>query len=179
MEGKRTAARRLVEIEQRLDALERGPPIQKSVPGDEPLWALQQLQAQGFDGVLFAGQLDAPGVGRVAWQYGLSAHTLLTQDWDAASPMLAALGHPARLRLMRAVLSGQIRNADLSELPGVGSTGQLYHHLRELVAAGWLSPAGRGSHRIPAKRMVPLLTILAATEALNSQLPEVRTEDES
>lgn len=179
MEGKRTAARRLEEIEQRLDALERGPPIQKSVPGDEPLWALRQLQAQGFDGVLFAGQLDAPGVGRVAWQYGLSARTLLTQDWDAASPVLAALGHPARLRLLRAVLGGQIRNADLSGLEGVGSTGQLYHHLRELVAAGWLKPAGRGSHRLPPERTVPLLIILAATEALNPHPPEPHQEDES
>jgi hypothetical protein len=177
MEKRVSTVQRLEKIERRLEALERGPPVQMAVPGDEPLWALRQLQAQEFDGVLFAGQLEAPGVGRVGWQYGLSARTLLAQDWDAASPVLAALGHPARLRLLRAVLGGQIRNADLSELPGVGSTGQLYHHLRELVAAGWLKSAGRGSHRVPAERVVPLLTILAATEALDAHLPEPHVEN--
>jgi hypothetical protein len=42
------------------------------------------------------------------------------------------------------------------------TTGQLYHHLRQLVAAGWLRTSLRGRYAVPADRIVPLLALLAA-----------------
>ncbi|UBV44717.1 winged helix-turn-helix domain-containing protein (plasmid) [Deinococcus taeanensis] len=158
----------LAQLEARLAALEQQitPAAPPRPPASNTLWALNHLQEHGVDGVLFAGQVNLPVGGTVAWQYGLPTRSYFAQDWDAAAPVLAALGSPARLRLLRAILNGQTRNADLASLDEVGSTGQLYHHLRELVAAGWLKPAGRGAHRVPGERVVPLLTILAATETL-------------
>jgi hypothetical protein len=41
--------------------------------------------------------------------------------------------------------------------------GQLHHHLRALVAAGWLTSTGRGRWSIPAPRVIPLLVVVAAT----------------
>ncbi|SMB81392.1 winged helix-turn-helix domain-containing protein [Deinococcus hopiensis] len=164
-------AHRVHLLEERMAALERQA-RPSPVPSGDTLWALQHLQEQGFDGVLFTGQVNVPEGGTVAWQYGLPTQTFLVQDWDAASPILAALGSPPRLRLLRAILGGQTRNADLAQLGELGSTGQLYHHLRELVSTGWLKPAGRGIHRVPAERVVPLLVILAATEALHPQPEE-------
>ena len=42
-------------------------------------------------------------------------------------------------------------------------THQLHHHLRQLVAAGWLASTRRGHYEVPAARVVPLLvTVLAA-----------------
>ncbi|MFB9994748.1 ArsR/SmtB family transcription factor [Deinococcus oregonensis] len=166
--------RRLHLLEERMLALEQNiiPPSSQRVTSKDAFWALNHLQEQGFDGVLFAGQVNAPEGGTVAWQYGLPTRAFLNQEWDPAASVLAALGSPPRLRLLRAILKGQTRNAELAQLDEVGSTGQLYHHLRELVAAGWLKSTGRGIHCIPGERVVPLLIILAATEALDLQAGE-------
>ena len=53
--------------------------------------------------------------------------------------------------------------ADLADTPGLGSTGQIYHHLRQLVGAGWLRATTRGRHEVPPERLVPLLVILGAS----------------
>ena len=45
----------------------------------------------------------------------------------------------------------------------LGTTGQLHHHLRALVAAGWLASTGRGSWQVPASRVIPLLVVVIAT----------------
>src|SRR5689334_4378883 len=50
---------------------------------------------------------------------------------------LAALGHPVRLRLLLAVLRGATGTAELAEVPGIGTSGRIYHHTRTLTAAGW------------------------------------------
>lgn len=42
------------------------------------------------------------------------------------------------------------------------TSGQLYHHLRQLVSAGWLRATSRGSYAVPPDRVIPLLTILTA-----------------
>ena len=55
------------------------------------------------------------------------------------------------------------RWAELQELDEVGTTGQPYHHLKQLVAASWLQTAGRGRYAVLGNRVVPLLVLLAAT----------------
>ena len=67
-----------------------------------------------------------------------------------------------RLRLAQLVLQGTETTAELAADADLGTTGQLHHHLRQLVAAGWLQSAGRGRYRVPAQRVVPLLAIVAA-----------------
>jgi hypothetical protein len=67
-----------------------------------------------------------------------------------------------RLVLVQAVLAGRRTVAELEALESLGTTGQLYHHLRQLVAAGWLQTAGRGRYAVPGDRVVPLLVVLAA-----------------
>jgi hypothetical protein len=68
-----------------------------------------------------------------------------------------------RLLLVREVLHGATTAAQLAEHPGLGTSGQLYHHLRQLVSAGWLRSSARGRYQVPADRVVPLLAVLAAT----------------
>ncbi len=76
--------------------------------------------------------------------------------------VLAALGHPVRLRLLRAIVHGRRTKADLEQLEGLGTTGQLYHHLKTLEAAGWVRVLERGTYGVPGERVIPLLAILAA-----------------
>lgn len=114
--------------------------------------------------VVFTGIADTAS-GRAEWQYGQQTAALVESD-DAADELaathLAALGSPARVRLVREVLLGRDTVADLVALDGFGTTGQVYHHVRTLTAAGWLRSTGRSRFAVPPERVVPLLVILAA-----------------
>jgi hypothetical protein len=57
-------------------------------------------------------------------------------------------------------LAGQV--AELLEPDGLGTTGQIYHHLRQLVSAGWLETTGRGRYQVPPPRFIPLLVVVTA-----------------
>jgi hypothetical protein len=132
--------------------------------GDDVFWALHGLQDRvGRPGaVLFTGTVALPGGAYYEWQEGRLAGELLDGDWSESSPGLTALAHPVRLLLLREVLHGTQTAAQLSAHPRLGTSGQLYHHLRLLVSAGWLRSSARGQYDVPADRVVPLLTILAA-----------------
>jgi hypothetical protein len=127
-------------------------------------WALdgvkQRLDPPG--GVVFAGSVAVPA-GPVDWQITLTTDGLLAADWAQAAPSLAALGNATRLGLLQAVVGGADTVSQISSEGGLGSTGQLYHHLGQLVATGWLVAAGRGRYAVPPERVVPLLVVLAAT----------------
>jgi DNA-binding transcriptional ArsR family regulator len=79
---------------------------------------------------------------------------------------LATLGHPARLVLLRALLQQARTRRDLQALLGVPSPGQLYHHLKELLAAGIVTQTRRGHYEITERRVVPVLAALAAVSDL-------------
>ncbi|MEU9012111.1 helix-turn-helix domain-containing protein [Streptomyces sp. NPDC048479] len=156
---------RVAELERRLAALEGGG---RDVPrlGDGDFWALDGLKAQlvGTEagGVLFTGAVRLPTQEQYEWQYGTLTGDLLDADWTQAAESFAALGHPVRLRLLREILGGRRTAAELAELEDLGTTGQIYHHLRQLAAVGWLHTAGRGRYEVPAGRVVPLLVVLSA-----------------
>lgn len=164
---------RLENLEQRMAVLEqRFSEAPHPVP-QSPLWALDMLRqrlAGTSGGVLFAGawQPEESGTkGRapaVEWQYGHSVDDLLERDWGEAASPLAALGHPVRLELLKQVLIGTTATRDLVETAGLGTSGQLHHHLRVLVAAGWLRQRHRGDYEVPGGRLIPLLTIIVAAE---------------
>lgn len=167
--------RRVADLERRLAALETQHSIevkdsaaprhgQVSAVDRERFWALTGLQERigEHSAVLFTGSVTLPGEKAYVWQQGIDAEQLLGADWDQPADALGALGHPLRLRLIQAVLNGASTTAELGETEGLGTTGQLYHHLRQLVAAGWLSATGRGRYEVPAGRVVPLLVTIAA-----------------
>jgi len=170
---------RVAELERRLTALERQDRESPRL-GDGDFWALNGLKQQLADvgeaaadgGVLFTGAVRLPTGERYEWQYGALTGALLEEegtegedrpdDGSATADALAALGHPVRLRLLREILGGRRTAAELAALDAVGTTGQIYHHLRQLTGAGWLHTAGRGRYEVPAVRVVPLLVVLTA-----------------
>ncbi|MDQ1027537.1 DNA-binding transcriptional ArsR family regulator [Streptomyces umbrinus] len=157
---------RVAELERRLDALESGEPAARA--GDGDFWALEGLRAQLADveggGVLFTGSVLLPTEERYEWQYGMTTDQLLEADWSEAADVFAALGHPMRLRLLREIVGGRRTATELAGLDDVGTSGQIYHHLRQLTAAGWLRQAGRGRYEIPGSRVVPLLVALTTAQ---------------
>lgn len=133
-------------------------------PAGDPLWALTRLRATApaAGGVLFTGRHRAPDGGHHEWQWAEPTEALLESDWSLLAPSLSALAHPARLKLVKEILAGNHAVADLQAGGSFGTTGQVYHHLRQLVSAGWLRPSGRGSYAVPPERVIPLLVILSA-----------------
>jgi hypothetical protein len=135
----------------------------KPAPADM-FWALNGLRERIGDehsgAVLYVGTVDLPTGEHYDWQYGTPVDELLDDDWTGQASTLGALGHPVRLLLLRRVLAGVHTAAELATDEGLGTTGQLYHHLRQLVSAGWLRSA-RGQYTVPGERVVPLLVILS------------------
>ncbi|MET0234612.1 MAG: ArsR family transcriptional regulator [Kibdelosporangium sp.] len=155
-------AERLAALEERVAALE-GLRVEPGAPDPDVYWALEGLkQRVEAGGVLFTGATPLPTGEYYEWQQGETLENLLGLDWSEFSGAFAALGHPVRLLLLRLILSGVHTTAELQEHEALGTTGQLYHHLRQLVAAGWLMVTGRGHYAVPGTRVVPLLVVLTA-----------------
>lgn len=162
---------RLAALEAQLAALaarvDRAPPAAGDGPrdGGDVFWALHGLQQRlpgGAGAVLYTGVVEAVPGERCEWQFGATAEDLLADDWSGHAGTLAALGHPVRLQLLREILGGRRTAAALAEVDGLGTTGQLYHHLRQLVSTGWLRITGRGRYAVPPERVVPLLVTITA-----------------
>ncbi|WP_055549666.1 helix-turn-helix transcriptional regulator [Streptomyces sp. NBRC 110028] len=152
---------RVAALEERVSRLESEAP---DSPRSEVFWALEGLRRRitGQGQVLFTGAVELPTGRRYEWQQGATTDGLLGADWSEHAASYAALGHPVRLTLLRAVLGGTRSAAELQETAGLNTTGQLYHHLKQLTAAGWLQAEGRGHYQVPAGRVVPLLVLLSA-----------------
>ena len=160
---------RLAAVERRLDELQAAPVAPSASADEDPLWVLNGIKGRLADigpdaaagAIFYAGSVRLP-MGPVEWQIGAATDDLLADDWSRHAASLAALGNPVRLELLHAMLNGASSVADLAEIEGLGSTGQLYHHITQLTAHGWLTSAGRGKYAVPAERVVPLLVILTA-----------------
>jgi DNA-binding transcriptional ArsR family regulator len=172
---------RLAALEQRVAALERAladggrggdvspSRVAEDAAGDaDRFWALQGLRerapADAGGAVLFTGVVRTPDGATYQWQEAHAGDDLLGRSWEEAGAALEALGSPVRMLLLREVLHGRATAADLAELPEFGTSGQVYHHLRRLTAAGWLRSAARGRYVVPPERIVPLLAAIAAVQ---------------
>jgi hypothetical protein len=164
-------ARRVAALEEAVAALRDtvadGGDTRPSAPGsDERFWALAGLRERVDEpgAVLFTGTVRLPTDEHVEWQQSFGTDGLLDTDWAAGADTLAALGQPVRLLLLREVLRGVRTTAELGAIEALGTSGQLHHHLRQLVASGWLRSTGRGRYEVPATRVVPLLVVIAAAQ---------------
>jgi hypothetical protein len=159
---------RLDALERRVSDLEaqlRRPPslgAADETPDADVFWALEGLRARVDDpgAVLMTGHVRLPDGRTAQWQESAGTDDVVSGDWTDLADPLAALGHPVRLRLLQAVLSGAATVHDLLQTDGVGTTGQVYHHLRQLTSAGWLRAVGGGRYEVPVARVVPLLVVV-------------------
>lgn len=177
---------RMAALEQRVAILERGvasPGHQLAGDGSstapDRLWALAVLaerrgepyESEGARGsLLYAGSLTAPGSGTVAWQIERAVPPILQDAWDPCASVLAALGHPVRLEIVRQLLEGARTSQDLQEIADLGTTGRLYHHLRELQSCGLVVATRRNHYAIPHEKVVPCLVMVAAALELAPSL---------
>lgn len=183
---------RLDDLERRLVALERADaparsPSHSVSAGGPAFWALAALRekyaasmdtrrgsaagggtadegaAEGVCGALtFAGILTEGGTESLAWQEDRPVAPMLRRDWRSAAAVLAALAHPIRLEIVRRLLIGAHTTAELAEIAGLGTSGQLYHHLKELQSAGLVVASARNHYDVVAAKAIGALVIVTA-----------------
>ena len=174
----RTIRRRLESLERRIAALEAPARTARTraarapeAPAPDAQWVLQGLRrraaprpARGRAGgrVAFAGIVYAGGGEHYEWIGERELAPLLDEPWTPWAPAFSALRHPVRLEILRALAHGRYDVTELGRIPGMGTTGQLYHHLRELQAVGWVRLEKRNHYVIVPDRMVALAILIAA-----------------
>ncbi|MDP9800829.1 DNA-binding transcriptional ArsR family regulator [Arcanobacterium wilhelmae] len=82
-------------------------------------------------------------------------------DGKKVSEDLTALAHPIRLEILEFTAERAMTVRDLVEALSTGTTGQVYHHMKALTAAGWVEAEG-GEYRVAPERAPQLAAILAA-----------------
>ncbi|GAA3876675.1 helix-turn-helix domain-containing protein [Saccharothrix violaceirubra] len=145
--------RRLAELEQRVAALEGG-----------------TTPAEGGGTLGYRGRVTLGGEPVERHVDVTPAHALHLDDRPRLE-VLAALAHPVRVDIVRCLLgAGSRPSTALQEAAGLGSTGQLYHHLKALTAAGVVEQDRRGSYRLRPEATVPVLVLLTAAADVAGQL---------
>lgn len=124
--------------------------------------------ATGAGNVHYSGEVALHG--EVHWSVTYDAGAALALDDGPRTAVLAALGHPVRVRIVRGLLHGPRGTAELTEVAELASTGQLYHHLKALTHCGLVDQDGRGSYRIAPAVVVPALVLLTAASDVAGQL---------
>jgi ArsR family transcriptional regulator, arsenate/arsenite/antimonite-responsive transcriptional repressor len=151
---------RLAALEERVAALEVA--LGERAGPEEPTGQAGEIS--------YRGQVRlADGAGPVAWTIGYDAEASLALPAGPVTEVLAALGHPVRLALVRRLLTGPAGTGELVAAAELSSTGQLYHHLRTLTSARLVEQDGR-SYRVPATAVVPILVAVVAAADLGGAL---------
>jgi DNA-binding transcriptional ArsR family regulator len=167
-------AARMSELERRVALLEHGPGSgqpPRPIVDTDTFWALAKLaertgpefERDGVAGsLLYAGRATTPGGGELIWQAEHPLPGVLAEGWEDAAAVLAALGNPVRLEIVRRILLGGETVQQLQEIPDLGTSGQLYHHLRDLQSAGLVTQRRRGRYGVAPDKVIPALVIIAA-----------------
>ncbi|MDV2430152.1 helix-turn-helix domain-containing protein [Corynebacterium tuberculostearicum] len=158
---------RVLALEERVAKLESPTttPVEASA-GESTMWladALEPSPELPEGSVIFGGNLTI-GQSSYTYQWQRSAEAVTHGDWSENLDRLAALAHPVRGDILRRLLIAPATAAELIEEELVTSTGTAYHHLSALTSAGWTTKTG-GRYAIRPARVVPLLTIITASEA--------------
>lgn len=171
----RELAAAVAELRGRVEALEQTS-RRAATPAFGETDLIRQLRehlatAEGTDAaagaVIYAGY-GPRGPGEVAWQVARLWPDVLATDRTRTGRPLAALASPARLEIIGELVAGPLSRQELKEKLDQSSAGQLNHHLRELLAAGLVEQPRRGVYAVPARHVVPLLTLLACAADLTS-----------
>jgi hypothetical protein len=182
--------RQLTDLGERLAALERDPadpglpslPAAPAGPGLPPLPAAPPgFKRAGADDpglsdaddeseFSFSGRARFGGQLLHIQQRGRLAE-VMNANPERVAKVFAALASPARIVLVRALLDGPRTSQELRQELDDPSVGQLYHHLKELLAAGLVVQPGRSVYALPRGSQIALcMQIIGAASMLPTGL---------
>ena len=161
-------------LRQQLDALTRQSkvrPLKKRQlpPGDKRLADImaelgERANESGGSGAVAYTGVFASGERQSNWIRETDTDSLLVLiESNAAAKVLACIGNNDRMNMLLALLRAPKTAAQLVEQCGYNSTGQVYHHLKPLLAADLVAEDGqsRGSYVIQPHRVQGIIMLLA------------------
>lgn len=98
----------------------------------------------------------------VVWQMERAWDDIVDHEPESIARTFAALSSPVRVRIIGALVDGPAPTAALAERIDAGTSGQLFHHLRDLLAAGLVHQPQRGVYALRAQHVLPLLATMSA-----------------
>ena len=160
-----SAEERLAALEARVEALENSVSTPTEAHG---FWVVDTLHTQRNEmpegSVIFGGDLDVAG-GNYSYQWQRPYNALVDSEmWAASFERLSALAHPVRGEILHRLLQSPAQVSELIDEEIVTSPSTAYHHLSALSHAGWIKKSGSGIYEIAPARVIPLLTIISASE---------------
>jgi DNA-binding transcriptional ArsR family regulator len=163
--------RKMDALLQRLETLSPDPGSAKSTgaPDERP----DTKREEGVRGTLaLTGVLHAGGR-RVMLKQEEDLSAVAEVEPSSVSRVFAALGSPFRILLLRALLGGPRTAQELQAELDVGPAGQLYHHLKELLAAGLIVQLKRSVYAIRDQKalLVCIAVVVAMRLASDNEIP--------
>jgi DNA-binding HxlR family transcriptional regulator len=147
--------------------MRKGAPLQ-----EDDLMLLERLRARkgkryGRD-ALASGVIAYAGAATIShkatlWIREHPVPEILQSDPDTVARILMALGNQSRIAIVIELIQRPRSAPELQELLKISSTGQLYHHLKELLSAGIISQPKRSTYEVNQHKLIPLLNILGTT----------------
>jgi hypothetical protein len=161
--------KQVVDLQMRLTVIERKSP--RPVPGLPPLPTLPALPSSSVDHEplqereMLQGVLSCEGSVQFAeqdvhWRQRLALQSIFAASPELLAQLFAALSSPHRVIILRTLCEGPRTSQQLQELLGMGSAGQLYHHLKELLTTGLILQRGRSAYTIEPTKVIPVCIAL-------------------
>jgi ArsR family transcriptional regulator len=185
-----TLEQQMAAVQERLRVLEAqltpAPPeasLAKPTPLFDPMTVSSQSTGLLSQEGNWPGMLSYRGVAQLARQrYQFQRQHALSIVFDASpeplAQLFAALASPHRIVILRTLWDGPRSSQSLQEAVGMSSTGQLYHHLKELLAAGLIIQRGGRDYTLaPAKRMLICLALAIASDLMTGDQKEEAPPD--
>ncbi len=122
----------------------------------------------GPDAVVAYSGRSARDAEPLAWQMRRTWEDVIDGAGEGTASVLSALASGPRLRIVAELARGPVSTGDLAERLDQPSTGQLFHHLKELLAASVVHQPQRGVYAIRKQHLVPVLVILSAAADLTT-----------
>lgn len=167
-----TLEKQVADLRMRLTALEeRLPHSAPGLPPLPPLPALSTLPSSLADHKplqereTLQGLLNCDGAVQLAeqdihWRQRLALQPIFAASPELLAQLFAALASPHRVIILRTLCEGPRTSQQLQELLGMGSAGQLYHHLKELLTTGLILQRGRSVYTIEPTKVIPVCIAL-------------------
>ncbi len=151
-------------LQARVSRLESGPHTSPPATDHDLIERLLSGAATGGDpaeaAVAYAGAGPRED-GVVAWRSVRTWADVLGADPDVLAFVFSALASPMRIRIVMNLAESALSTRELAERLHEPTAGQLFHHLKDLLAANVVYQPVRGTYAIRHQHLVPLLAALS------------------
>jgi ArsR family transcriptional regulator, arsenate/arsenite/antimonite-responsive transcriptional repressor len=152
------ASHALDQIQQQLNTLlQRVELLEHRLPAAGAETQPAESPAHGF--LTYDGSIELGGK-QLKMRSRRPATAAFSADAESVARIFGALGSPHRILMVRALCDGPKTGQQLEESAGISSTGQLYHHLKELLAAGLVTQPARSLYALRPASIIALCVAL-------------------